>query len=65
MKKIMKNEKFSGKLYKASAAQYTNEKVYGFLLTEEEAESTCFFGAGEAICSTCNPDNCPWFEERE
>lgn len=66
MKKIMIGEenKVTGKILIASAKEYIEDKIYGYLLTNEEAEETCHFGSGEFICTTCNYMNCQWYEER-
>ncbi len=56
MRKIMIEDKknVSGNEMLASAAEYINEGIYGYLLeTEEELEDTCAFGYAECQCSTC------------
>lgn len=66
MKRIMIGEEnmAHGVIERASAAQYIYEGIYGYLLTPEEAEDTCFAGCSAAICSTCDPAHCTWYEER-
>lgn len=66
MKKVMIGEEngIKGIVQLSSAAQAVQQGIYGFLLTAEEAEKTCFAGFGECICSTCTPDHCKWYEER-
>ena len=66
MKTIMIGEEreITGKIMHASAHDYIEQKIYGYLLTEDEAAETCYFGGGECQCSTCKGDDCPYFEER-
>lgn len=44
MKKIMFGEEtnVTGIIQLASSAEFINKKIYGYLLTQEEAEQTCF-----------------------
>lgn len=62
MKKIMCGEeaKVSGKVMLSSA-----EGIFGYLLSEDEAYETCYFGYGEEICSTCEWCCCEHFIELE
>lgn len=48
-----------------SAATFIRTGKRYTVLTEEEAAKTCFFGMGQAECSTCRPDACPWYAEIE
>ena len=61
--KIGKENKAHGYFMKASAYEYS-QGIYGYILTDEEADETCFFGNGNTIYSTCDPDNCKWYEKR-
>lgn len=48
-----------------SAAEFIRTGKAYTVLTEEEASKTCFFGMGQAECSTCNPESCRWYAEIE
>lgn len=60
MKKITINELKSttGLIELASAAEYINDGIYGYLLeTEEEQASACPNNTNISICNTCNIHN--------
>lgn len=46
-----------------SAATFFKTGIEYIVLTDAEAAETCYFGNGQAECSTCNPESCRWYAE--
>ena len=67
MKKIMLGREtestVTGIIQKGNVLDH-EEGIYGYLLTEEEAEGTCHYSGRGHMCSTCKGNDCQYFEER-